>query len=53
MVYIGSIDAKELRAAKRALGLDVNKEEIRHMLQEVGAEESGRVDLTEFVALMT
>lgn len=49
----GTIDAKELKAAMRALGFDVKKEEIQRMLEEVDADNSGEIEFKEFVKLMT
>eukprot|EP00474_Spongospora_subterranea_P010462 CRZ10920.1 hypothetical protein [Spongospora subterranea] len=51
--HSGTIDAKELQAAMRALGFDVRKEEIRKMLSEVDSDQSGQIEFNEFVKLMT
>ena len=51
--HSGTIDAKELKAAMRALGFDVKKEEIIRMLNEVDADNSGEIEFKEFVKLMT
>jgi hypothetical protein len=49
----GNIDAKELKAAMRALGFQVKKAEIRKMIAEVDKDDSGTIDFEEFVAMMT
>ncbi len=49
----GSIDAKELKAAMRALGFQVKKAEIRKMIAEVDKDDSGTIDFEEFVQMMT
>ncbi|CEP01202.1 EF-hand domain-containing protein [Plasmodiophora brassicae] len=51
--HSGTIDAKELQAAMRALGFDVKKDEIRRMLSEVDSDGSGEIEFNEFVRLMT
>ncbi len=49
----GNIDAKELKAAMRALGFQVKKAEIRKMIAEVDKDDSGTIDFEEFVQMMT
>jgi Ca2+-binding EF-hand superfamily protein len=49
----GTIDLKELKAAMKALGFDLSKEEIKKMLSTVDADSSGEIDFDEFVQLMT
>lgn len=49
----GSIDARELKAAMRALGFQVKKAEIRKMIADVDKDESGTIDLDEFTEMMT
>ena len=44
---------RELKAAMRALGFDVKKEEVRSMLQAIDKDANGEVDFEEFVAMMT
>ena len=49
----GSIDAKELKVAMRALGFEPKKEEIRKMIQEVDRDGTGTIDFPEFLDMMT
>ena len=49
----GTIDARELKAAMRALGFQVKKAEIRKMIAEIDKDESGAIDLDEFTEMMT
>lgn len=49
----GTIDARELKAAMRALGFQVKKAEIRKMIAEIDKDESGTIDLDEFTEMMT
>eukprot|EP00553_Chaetoceros_curvisetus_P014369 CAMPEP_0204651622 /NCGR_PEP_ID=MMETSP0718-20130828/13658_1 /ASSEMBLY_ACC=CAM_ASM_000674 /TAXON_ID=230516 /ORGANISM="Chaetoceros curvisetus" /LENGTH=87 /DNA_ID=CAMNT_0051675415 /DNA_START=217 /DNA_END=476 /DNA_ORIENTATION=- len=49
----GSIDAKELKVAMRALGFEPKKEEIRKMIADVDKDNSGSIDFDEFLAMMT
>ena len=49
----GSIDAKELKVAMRALGFEPKKEEIRKMIQEADKDGSGVIDFPEFLDMMT
>mmetsp|Transcript_51706 Transcript_51706/g.155185 ORF Transcript_51706/g.155185 Transcript_51706/m.155185 type:complete len:150 (-) Transcript_51706:88-537(-) len=51
--YIGTIDAKELKVAMRALGFEPKKEEVRKMIAEVDKDGSGTIDFDEFIAMMT
>ena len=51
--YSGTIDAKELKVAMRALGFEPKKEEIRKMIAEIDRDGSGTVDFNEFLAMMT
>lgn len=48
----GTIDAKELKVAMRALGFEPKKEEIRKMIAEADRDGSGSVDFEEFLAMM-
>ena len=50
---IGTIDAKELKVAMRALGFEPKKEEIRKMIQDVDKDGSGVIDFPEFLDMMT
>merc|ERR1719502_224787 len=49
----GTIDAKELGTAMRALGMDAKKEEIRKMIEDIDKDGSGTIDLDEFQTMMT
>ena len=49
----GSIDAKELKAAMRALGFQVKKAEIRQMISDIDKDASGSIEFDEFVEMMT
>ena len=52
-VWSGSIDAKELKVAMRALGFEPKKEEIRRMMADIDKDGSGTIDFDEFMQLMT
>lgn len=49
----GSIDAKELKVAMRALGFEPKKEEIRKMISDIDKDGSGNIDFDEFLSMMT
>ncbi|KAK1428896.1 hypothetical protein QVD17_17736 [Tagetes erecta] len=49
----GTIDAKELSNAMRALGFEMTKEQIEEMIAEVDRDGSGAIDFDEFVYMMT
>jgi centrin-1 len=49
----GSIDYRELKAAMKALGVQVKKEELRKMITDVDADGSGSVEFPEFLTMMT
>merc|ERR1712216_220351 len=49
----GTIDAKELKVAMRALGFEPKKEEIKKMIQDIDKDGSGTIDFTEFLEMMT
>ena len=49
----GTIDAKELKVALRALGLDAKKDEIRRMINDIDKDGSGTIDFNEFLNMMT
>jgi centrin-1 len=49
----GSIDLRELKAAMRALGFDVKKEEVVKMLASVDKDGNGEITLDEFIQMMT
>jgi centrin-1 len=48
----GSIGIKELKAAMKALGFEVNKEEIKKMFASVDTDGVGEIDFDDFVRLM-
>ncbi len=50
---VGTIDAKELKVAMRALRFEPKKEEIRKMIADVDKDGSGVIDFTEFLDMMT
>merc|ERR1712166_1264079 len=45
----GTIDAKELKVAMRALGLDAKKDEIRRMINDIDKDGSGTIDFNVFL----
>ena len=49
----GTIDAKELKVAMRALGFEPKKEEIRKMIADIDKDGSGVIDFHEFLEMMT
>mmetsp|Transcript_32637 Transcript_32637/g.24103 ORF Transcript_32637/g.24103 Transcript_32637/m.24103 type:complete len:166 (+) Transcript_32637:20-517(+) len=49
----GTIDAKELKVAMRALGFEPKKEEIRKMIADADKNGSGVIDFPEFLDMMT
>jgi centrin-1 len=49
----GTIDAKELKVAMRALGFEPKKEEIRKMISDIDTDGSGTIDFNEFLEMMT
>ncbi|XP_020582901.1 caltractin-like [Phalaenopsis equestris] len=49
----GTIDAKELNIAMRALGFEISDEQIDEMIAEVDLNGSGAIELDEFVCMMT
>jgi Ca2+-binding EF-hand superfamily protein len=48
----GALDARELKAAIRAMGFDVKKEQVRKMMQEIGREPSQLVSQEDFFEIM-
>lgn len=51
--HSGSIDYRELKAAMKALGVKVDKGELRKMITDVDEDGSGQVELPEFITMMT
>src|SRR5882757_6796446 len=49
----GTIDAKELKVAMRALGFEPKKEEIRKMIADADKNGTGVIDFPEFLDMMT
>merc|ERR1712164_201728 len=49
----GSIDAKELKVAMRALGFEPKKDEIAKMIADVDDSGDGEIDFDEFMVMMT
>ncbi|KAG2719821.1 hypothetical protein I3843_02G004900 [Carya illinoinensis] len=49
----GTIDAKELNVAMRALGFEMTEEQINQMIADVDKDGSGAIDFDEFVHMMT
>merc|ERR1712071_677939 len=49
----GTIDARELKVAMRALGFEPKKEEIRKMIADADRDGSGVIDFPEFLDMMT
>jgi centrin-1 len=50
--HSGTIDARELKAALRALGFEVKKEDVRRMLNDVGKDPSQPIDFNDFCEMM-
>ena len=51
--FKGTIDAKELKVAMRALGFEPKKEEIKKMISDIDKDGSGTIDFSEFLEMMT
>ena len=49
----GTIDAKELSLAMRALGFEMTDAQIEQMIKDVDKDGSGAIDFDEFVYMMT
>lgn len=52
-ILIGTIEAKELKVAMRALGFEPKKEELKKMISEVDKDGSGTIDYPSFLQIMT
>merc|ERR1719398_346472 len=50
--HSGTIDARELKAALRALGFEVKKEDVRRMLSDVGKDPTQPIDFNDFQEMM-
>jgi hypothetical protein len=51
--FSGTIDAKELKVAMRALGFEPKKEEIKKMISDIDKDGNGTIDFQEFLEMMT
>merc|ERR1712072_900097 len=49
----GAIDVRELKAAIRALGMDVSAEELKKMVGDVDKDGNGTIEFAEFLSMMT
>lgn len=49
----GTIDAKELNVAMRALGFEMTEQQIEQMIADVDKDGSGAIEFEEFVQMMT
>mmetsp|Transcript_104212 Transcript_104212/g.264620 ORF Transcript_104212/g.264620 Transcript_104212/m.264620 type:complete len:224 (-) Transcript_104212:16-687(-) len=49
----GTIDARELKAALRALGFEVKKEDVKRMLADIGKDPMQAIDFNDFKEMMT
>merc|ERR1712010_149139 len=49
----GAIDARELKAAMRALGFEVKNEELKKMVSDVDNDGNGTIEFGEFLQMMT
>ncbi|MBN3305617.1 centrin-2 [Amia ocellicauda] len=49
----GHIDVKELKVAMRALGFEPKKEEIKRMTTEIDKDGTGKINFSDFLAIMT
>ena len=49
----GAIDYRELKAAMKALGIQVKKEELKKMITDVDSDGSGSIEFPEFLEMMT
>lgn len=50
--HSGTIDARELKAALRALGFEVKKADVRKMLADVGKDPTQPIDFNDFMEMM-
>ena len=48
----GTIEAKELKVALRALGFEQTKEEINKLINDIDKDKSKRIDFQEFLEIM-
>ena len=52
-LFTGTIDAKELKVAMRALGFEPKKEEVKKMIADIDKDGNGTIDFQEFLEMMT
>jgi Ca2+-binding EF-hand superfamily protein len=52
-LFLGTIDAKELKVAMKALGFEPKKEELKRMIAEINKEGTGTIDFNSFLEMMT
>ena len=51
--HSGNIDYRELKAAMRALGFDVKKQEVLNLMKEYDREGAGQIEYHDFLEIMT
>eukprot|EP00388_Colpodella_angusta_P007160 GDKJ01020465.1.p1 GENE.GDKJ01020465.1~~GDKJ01020465.1.p1 ORF type:complete len:181 (-),score=43.20 GDKJ01020465.1:39-581(-) len=51
--HSGAIDARELKAAMRALGFEVNKDQVRQMVLDIGKDATSSFSFEDFCELMS
>merc|ERR1719265_3132365 len=49
----GAIDVRELKAAMRALGFEIKKEELKKMISDIDNDGNGSIEFGEFLEMMT
>merc|ERR1712072_1156628 len=49
----GAIDVRELKAAMRALGFEVENEELKKMVSDIDGDGNGTIEFQEFLQMMT
>jgi centrin-1 len=49
----GTIEAKELKVAMRALGFELSKDQMKKMIKDLGKDANDKIDFHEFQTLMT
>merc|ERR1712216_719966 len=49
----GAIDVRELKAAMRALGFEIKKEELKKMVADIDSDGNGDIEFSEFLEMMT
>jgi len=51
--HSGTIDVRELKAAMRALGFEMKKEEVKNMLSDIDKDANGQINFDEFCQMMS